>query len=240
VTNAEPPVEPDSGESAGGFAGTLNSTPKVIGAITALIGAVTGLLIALNKVGFLGDGEGGGGGTTTTEEAEGLFQPIERPSGRVQFDGKTMYVRVNSPRAPLVHLADQGEALQDVAMSSRVQWVSGSDDYGFSLLCRYRNPKNYYLLGVLSGGRYNIARYRNGQLTRLTRGSSTLITQRENDVTVRCVGESPTTLTLEVNGRRIGQVTDPAGLPGGNIGFRVGTGGAPVTTSFEDFLLNHF
>jgi hypothetical protein len=32
--------------------GFMGSTPRVIGAITALIGALSGLLIALNKAGF--------------------------------------------------------------------------------------------------------------------------------------------------------------------------------------------
>jgi len=213
----------------------------VITAIAALIGAVSGLLIALNKAGVLGDGGGGGSsGTTTTEEADSLFQAGRSPAGRVYFDGKTMYVRVNNAKAPMVLRADQSDPLQHVAMRTRVRWVSGATDYGFSLLCRYRNPKNYYLLAVLSGSRYNIARYRDGRLTSLTRGfqTSTYIGEDDNDVKASCVGESPTTLTLEVNGHRIAQASDPAGLPAGNIGIRVGTGESFVTTSFEDFVLS--
>ena len=242
MTDAEPPAGPEEADPTGGFASVLNSTPKMIGAITALIGAISGLLIALNKAGVLGDGEGGGSGTTTSEEAESLFTPGRSPAGRVYFDGKTMYVRVNDSNAPMVLRADQSESLQDISMNTRVRWVSGATDYGFSLLCRYKNPKNYYLLGVLSGGRYNIARYRDGQLTSLTRGfqTSNYIDDEENDVTVRCVGESPTTLTLEVNGQEIGQVSDPTGLPAGNVGLRVGTGESFLTTSFEDFVLKHF
>ena len=242
MTDAEPPLGSDDADSGGGFASLLNSTPKVIGAITALIGAVSGLLIALNKTGVIGDSGSSGTTTTTEEEAETLFKSGRSPAGRVYFDGKTMYVRVNNAKAPMVLRADQSDELQDVSMSTRVKWVSGATDYGFSLLCRYRNPKNYYLLGVLSGGRYNIARYRNGRLTSLTRGFQTSphIGQEENDVTARCVGESPTILTLDVNGRRIGQVSDPTGLPGGNVGLRVGTGESFVTTSFEDFVLKHF
>jgi hypothetical protein len=236
VTDVEPPSGPDDADSGGGFVSLLNTTPKVIGSITALIAAISGLLIALNKAGLLGDGN-----DPETEEAKSLFGPVDRPFGRVYFNGKTMYVHANGKTTPLVHLANQVEALQDVAMSTRVRWESGAADYGFSLLCRYRNPKNYYLLGVLSGGRYNIARYRDGQLTSLTRGfqQSPHIAPDENDVTVRCVGDRPTTLTLEVDGRQVGEVSDAVGLPGGNVGIRVGSGESFVTLSFEDFLLKY-
>jgi hypothetical protein len=236
VSDPEPPVAPDDAESAGGFASFLNSTPKMIGAITALIGAVSGLLIALNRVGLLGDGNG-----SSSEEAETLFGPMTRPVGRVYFDGKTMYVRAAMPRTPLIHLADQEKELQDVAMTTHVRWVSGARDYGYSLLCRYRNARNYYLLAVLSGGRYNIARYRNGRLTSLTRGiqQSTYVEDDANDIVARCVGESPTTLTLESNGHVIGRVTDAEGLAGGNVGIRVGSGESFVTFRFEDFVLKY-
>jgi hypothetical protein len=243
VTDAEPPAGPDDAEAGGGFASLLNTTPKVIGAITALIGAVSGLLIALNKAGLLGDGNGNGNGTSTSKGVKSLFGELTRPIGRVYFDvdGKTMYVRAAMPRTPLLHLADQDKLLQDVAMTTRVRWVSGGTDYGVSLICRHRNARNYYLLGVLSGGRYNIARYRDGRLTSLTRGiqQSSFVNDEANDVVARCVGESPTTLTLEANGHVIAQVTDPQGLPGGNIGIRVGSGESFVTCRFEEFVLKY-
>jgi uncharacterized membrane protein len=52
----EPPAGSDESDSPSGglsgFMGFMGSTPRVIGAITALIGALSGLLIALNKAGF--------------------------------------------------------------------------------------------------------------------------------------------------------------------------------------------
>jgi hypothetical protein len=237
LTDADPSSGPDDEVSGSGLSAFLSSTPRVIGSITALIGAISGLLIALNKVGLLG-----GGDVTTSRVAHGLFSPIKRPIGRVYFDGTTMYVKAAQPRTPLLLLADQDKELQDVAMSMRVKWMSGASDYGYSLLCRYRSSRNYYLVGVLSGGRYNIARYRNGALTSLTRGiqHSNYIEDGENDVTVRCVGDNPTTLTLEVNGRKVGSAKDPSGLEGGNIGMRVGSGESTVTLAFEDFVLKYF
>jgi len=238
MTDPDLPSVPDDDSSGSGVSAFLSSTPKVIGSITALVGAISGLLLALNKAGLLGGGEAE---ATPSKPAESLFGAMTRPIGRVYFDGTTMYVKAAQPRTPLLLLADQDKALQDVAMSTSVTWMSGAGDYGYSLLCRYRSARNYYLLGILSGGRYNIGRYRNGVLTSLTRGiqSSGQIDDRTNDVVARCVGDNPTTLTLEVNGRTIASARDPSGLEGGNVGLRVGSGESTVTLRFEDFVLKY-
>jgi len=150
-------------------------------------------------------------------------------------------VKAAQPRTPVLLLADQDKQLQDVAMSTSVTWMSGASDYGYSVLCRYRNSRNYYLVGVLSGGRYNMARYRDGALTSLTHGiqQSNYIDDAENEVTVRCVGDDPTTLSLEVNGHPVGSAKDPTGLEGGNVGMRVGSAESTVTLRFEDFVLKY-
>lgn len=77
-------------------------------------------------------------------------------------------------------------------------------------------------------------------MTSLTNGfrTSTYVDEKENDVVARCVGERPTTLTLEVNGHVVAQVSDPDGLRGGNVGIRVGSNRSVVTLSFEGFDLN--
>ena len=236
MTDPEPPAS-DGDPSGSWFSTFLSSTPRVIGSITALIGAISGLLIALNRVGILDNG----GTTSTSKPAQSLFGPMKRPIGQVYFDGTTMYVKAAQPGTPLLLLADQDKQLQDVAMSTSVTWMSGASDYGYSLLCRYRNSRNYYLVGVLSGGRYNIARYRDGALTSLTHGiqRSTYIDDAQNEVTVRCVGDDPTTLSLEVNGHTVGSVNDRTGLQGGNVGMRVGTLESFVTLRFQDFVLKY-
>ena len=205
MTDPEPPPGPDGDASGSWFNTFLSSTPRVIGSITALIGAVSGLLIALNKVGILGDG-----GTTTSKPAQSLFSPMKRPVGSVYFQGTTMYVTVAQPQTPVLLLANQTKQLQDVAMRTVVSWVSGASDYGYSLLCRYRNSRNYYLVGVLSGGRFNIARYRDGALTSLTHGiqQSTYIEDGENDVTVRCVGDDPGEPGARRESDRLGELID--------------------------------
>jgi hypothetical protein len=236
LDDLQPPDEsPDSG-AGGGLGSFLNSTRNVIGAITGLILAISGLLVALNKVGIL---DGGDGDEATTETRP--FGPITRPIGRVYFDGETMYVRAAQAGRPLLHLADLEKPLRDVALSARVSWVSGARDYGMSFVCRYDSSSNYYLLGVLSDGRYNIGRYRDGRLVSLTGGiqQSTEIDEDANDITARCVGDDPTTLTLEVNGRTVAKEQDPNGIATGNVGIRAGSSESFVTFRFENVALSY-
>jgi hypothetical protein len=119
--------------------------------------------------------------------------------------------------------------------------VSGAADYGTSFVCRYESNRNYYALGVLSGGRYNIVRYRDGRLVSLTGGirRSGLIRDRMNDVTARCVGNDPTTLTLVVNGSVVAERQDPDGIESGNVGVRASSSESFVTVRFDDFTLRY-
>jgi hypothetical protein len=194
------------------------------------------LLIALNRAGVLGGDDSET--TTETKPTTGLFSQINRPNGqRVYFDGETMYVRAARP--PLVHVANLDEPLSNVSMKGRVSWVSGASDYGMSFVCRYADSQNYYLLGVLSGRRYNIARYRDGRIISLTGGiqRSTAIDEDTNDVTARCVGDDPTTLSLEVNGRPVATKQDPDGIESGNVGVRAGSNESFVVFRFDEFEL---
>ncbi len=234
------PPEGSDDSGIGGLLGSLfGSLPRVIGSITGLVAAVTALLVALNKAGILG-GDNGGGQTTTSGPVGSLFGSFTRPSGRVYFDDETMYVKAAQPGRPLVHLADLEEPLTDVTISSRVDWVSGARDYGVGLICRYENSSNYYVLAVLSAGRYSIVKYRKGKLTPLTGIKETSAVHDDgNEITARCVGERPTTLTLEANGQTVGSVQDTDGIESGNIGVRVGSSESFVTCRFDDFVLKH-
>jgi hypothetical protein len=239
----EPPDGSDS-EPGGGFGigSFLSTAPRAIGSITALIGAVTGLLIALNKVGILG-GDGGTDTTTTTTEMTGrLFSEVTQPMGQVYFDGETMYVKAAIARHPFKALANQKDALQDVKVSARVKWVSGSNGYGVGFICRYESNANYYLLAVLTGGRYNIVRYRDGKLISLSHGiqENSAVDDDVNDITARCVGDNPTRLTLQANGVTLAALDDPDGIESGNVGVRLGSNESFVTLRFDDFVLKYF
>jgi hypothetical protein len=232
----------EDAETGGGLSAFLSSAPRVIGSITALIGAITGLLIALNRTGVIG-GDGDDGGSTTpaeTVEAAGMYGPLTRPIGRVYFDGATMYVKAAMPSRPLIHLANLDKALGDVSMSARISRVSGASDYGVGFICRYESPASYYLLAVLSGPRYNLVRYRDGKPISLSGIKPTgAVSEGENTITAKCVGDEPTALTLQANGQTVGTAKDADGIETGNIGVRVGSSESFVTLRFDDFVLKY-
>jgi hypothetical protein len=239
LTDLEPPEPPETG-TGGGVSSFFSNTRNLIGGITGLIVAISGLLIALNRVGILGDDEEEV--RTETTRPAGLFGPMTRPEiGSVSFDGETMYVRASQPGTRLLHLADLEEPLDNVSMSARVSRVGRARDYGVAFICRYADSGNYYFLAVLSGGRYNIGRYRDRRLVSLTGGlkRSSHIEEDSNEITVRCVEDDPTTLTLEVNGSTVAKRQDANGIERGNVGFRVGSDTSVVRLRFEDFRLTY-
>lgn len=242
MADSEPSPGSDDADATGGLSSLLNTTPRVIGSVTALIGAVTGLLIALNRAGVIGSGSGDGGThSTSTDDGSPLFGPKTQGGGEgtVRLEDGTLYVTALEPGHGVRVLADQESPLRDVSLSAHVEWVSGADDWSFSLLCRFQDRLNYYLLGVIpSTHRYNIARYRDGKLRSLTglRKSDT-IRDDDNDVQVRCVGGPDTTLTLVVNGEMLARYTDRAGIDSGNVGIRAGSATGTVTTSFGGLVL---
>jgi hypothetical protein len=241
VSDHEPPLGPEDSESTGALSAFLSSTPRVLGSVTALIGAISGLIIALEKAGVIGGDSGTAVTQVTTsgQDAKSLFAPGPRATGDVRFEDGTMYVTAKTPRHGVRVLADPPVSLQGVELSARVKWESGAGDWSFALVCRSEDSRNYYLLGVTSSGKYNIAKYRDGRLRPLTGlRQSDAIDSRENRVRVRCADYRPTTLTLAVNGETLVSITDGNDdIESGNVGLRVGSTEDVVTCSFNDFLL---
>ena len=224
---------------AGGGGSFWTSFPAILTASAVFLGAVVSAVVALR------DDDGGGGSAaaaTTIAPPSGSehFVAVTRPSGRVYFDGGTMFVKASQPSQPMLVLAEGEEPLRDVGMSARAERVSGATDYGVGFVCRYANGGNYYLLSVLSGGRYQIVRYRKGKPVSLTGGfrTSDAIDDDANELGARCVGHDPVILTLRAGGRDVATVRDrDAGIEAGNVGIRLGTSESVVTCSFEDFEL---
>jgi hypothetical protein len=244
---AEPagPAGPD--DSGSGIIGFLSGSRNLIATIATLIGAVSGLVLALNKAGIIGgDDPDVVSGTTTeptvTEKPPGrLFPEARRPNGNVYYDGETMYVKTKLPRQRFLHLADLEDPLEDVSLRGRIAWVSGASDYGAGFVCRYANAANYYLLSVLSDGRYNILRYRAGKPVSLTGGiqRSSAVRDGANEVTARCVGRDPVSVRLIVNGETLASKTDGDGIESGNVGIRVGTDESVATFRFDGVALRY-
>jgi hypothetical protein len=228
---------PSDTDSGGGSFWT--SLPALLTASAVLIGAIVSAVVTLTK-----DDDGDAAAATTSQTSTGttgdrFFRELTRPLGRVYFEGETMLVKASQPGRPLLVLAESDEAIADVRLGAHVEWVSGAKDYGVGFVCRYADAGNYYLLSVLSGGRYHIVRYRRGKPVSLTGGIQTsgAVDDTANDVFARCVGTDPVTLTLTVGGQQVATVRDADGIDGGNVGIRVGTSESVVTTSFRRFEL---
>lgn len=240
----EPPAGSDDSDSPtgglSGFMGFMGSTPRVIGAITALIGALSGLLLALNKAGILGNG----GPTSSTPGTTTVAEPFG-PNGQGGGDGDVelkdgaLYVTANEPGHGVRVLADPESTSTSTTLTARARWVEGERDWSFALVCRFQGSRNFYLLGVIPiKHQYNIARYRDGRLTSLSGlQRSDAIRGNDNRVTARCIGKQPTTLTLKVNGETLPSVRDPNGLEYGNVGIRVGSSVGVVTCAFSELEL---
>jgi hypothetical protein len=215
----------------------------MISGVAALIGAVTGLVIALNKAGVLGSGNAASTvsttqtGGTTTDAGTPLFGPkTQGGDGRVWVENGTLYINARERQHGVRVLADQDNPPADVSLSSSVKWVSGDRDWSFSILCRFRDSRNFCLLGVIPPKRlHNIAVYRARRLRSLSGlRPSDAIRKDQNKVTATCTGSDPTVLSLKVNGETVKTVYIPSGLDGGNVGVRAGSAVGPVTTAFDD------
>jgi hypothetical protein len=232
---SEGDLGPSDSDSGGGSFWT--SLPALLTAAAVLIGAIVSAVATLRD-----DDDDAVAATTapvtTQVEVAAPFAPFTRPSGRLYFEGETMFVKAAQPGRPLVALAESETALADVRLDARIEWVSGARDYGVGFVCRYADAANYYLLSVLSGGRYNVVRYRRGKPQSLTgMRTSAAIEAEGNDLTARCVGSDPVVLTLAVDGRDVATARDADGIDRGNVGVRVGTSESVVTCSFRDFEL---
>ena len=234
--------EGDPGPVDAGSGGSFwTSLPALLTASAVLLGAVVSAVVALRDDDDSGMSAGGQTTTTTSgpEESEYLVA-VTRPAGRIYFEDGTMFMKASKPAQPMLALAERDEPLRDVGLKAHAEWVSGAKDYGIGFVCRYANAGNYYLLSVLSGGRYHIVRYRKGRPVSLTGGiqTSAAIDEDANDVEARCVGSEPVILTLTVGGRDVARARDAAGIEEGNVGLRLGTSESVVTCAFRDFELN--
>jgi hypothetical protein len=228
---------PSGTDSGGGSFWT--SLPALLTASAVLIGAIVSAVVTLTD----DDGGSPDAGTipaiSTGPDTGRHFAAMTRPLGRVYFEDETMFVKASQPGRPLLVLAEAEEALADVRLGADIAWVSGAKDYGVGFVCRYADAGNYYLLSVLSGGRYHIVRYRRGKPVSLTGGiqTSTAVEDAGNEVAARCVGNDPVSLTLAVGGQDIATARDTHGIERGNVGIRLGTSESVVTCAFRGFEL---
>ncbi|NIM93734.1 MAG: hypothetical protein GTO18_08495 [Anaerolineales bacterium] len=134
-----------------------------------------------------------------------------------------------------------GLEFSDVRISVIAEKKEGPDDNVFGVLCRYKDPQNFYFFMISSDGFAGVGLYVNGVRRILTGDSmfpSSAINQGNEPNTLRadCVGSR---LTFIVNGKQIYDLEDES-LIAGDVGLIAGTydeGGIKI--EYDDFLVKN-
>jgi len=117
-----------------------------------------------------------------------------------------------------------GLNFSDVIIEVSATKTNGPEDNVFGILCRYRDPQNFYFFLISSDGYAGIGLYHDGKRTLLSGDSllpSEAIVQASatNTLKVQCVED---TLTLDVNGSLVYEVQSNT-LKNGDVGLIAGT-----------------
>jgi len=118
-----------------------------------------------------------------------------------------------------------------IQVEMNVQSPTGSGDSG--VLCRYRDPENYYLFSVSEDGYFGIFKKVGGKFTPLLDWTYSPAVTWYTPVTLTAVCDGET-LILGIGGNILGQVSDNS-LQEGNIGLEAGSWAQPgFGVSFDD------
>jgi serine/threonine protein kinase len=144
-------------------------------------------------------------------------------------------IYVNKPN--MFYWANPGLDFSDVTMEVDASKVGGPDNNFFGLICRYRDPYNFYMLAISSDGYYSIRKYENGEFSYLGPDHwvfSTGIHQGKTTNQIRgdCIGD---TLTLFANGTKLAEVTDKT-FTAGDLGLTA----ASLKLAGTDILFDNF
>jgi hypothetical protein len=125
----------------------------------------------------------------------------------------------------------------NVRLEVEARKIGGMDDNDFGLICRYKDPDNFYFFIISSDGYYGIGKYVHNNMSLIEMDmmqTSDLINQGEanNQIRADCVGDL---LTIYINGQKAAEVRDSS-LKEGDVGMIAGTFASPGTDIlFEQF-----
>ena len=206
----------------------------VLGVATIVIGVVDPF-----------DRDGGEDDEPEATASPTYFNDHDGDTGQIWSEDGATYFKALLPGRRLIATAQVGNVDR---FRVRGTYVSGATGYGMGLVCRREQADRYYLLSITSTGkggqglgRYAISKYENGEAKQpllIPLSDSGVIDRRQNTLEARCEGEGPVTLTLLVNGTRVGAAVDTeTPIARGGIGLRISTPTPPVTVRFDRFQL---
>lgn len=129
----------------------------------------------------------------------------------------------------------------DVLIDVTVRKIGGPNNNVFGIICRYREPNNFYFFLISSDGYAGIGIYQDGERTLLT-GETMLpsdsinIGEEANKIQIECVGE---VLSLTINDVEIYQVKSSE-FRSGDVGVIAGSYNSPgVEIEFDEFFVRN-
>jgi hypothetical protein len=136
--------------------------------------------------------------------------------------------------------ASRGKRFSDVDIGVEVRQTSGPNDGNFGLLCRFREPTQFYYFSITGDGFYAILKV-DGDVAEVLTGlgylpSQVILTNGQlNSMRAVCEGDM---LTLYVNGEQVVSVRDDA-LPRGDVGMAVGAGpSGSIRVQFDEIVVS--
>jgi hypothetical protein len=144
---------------------------------------------------------------------------------RVGVSKGTYHIAVRRPTALVVARSRSAvrtlASAADVRVDVRARISGGSAENVFGVICRYRDDRHYYRVGVSSKGEYRVDKQSGDQSIQLQNWRKSVAIQRKkaNRLQVSCIGGAngrPVMVALSVNGRRVAQVVDQGRFYGGS------------------------
>lgn len=158
--------------------------------------------------------------------------------GSAGYHADAYRISVIEPNTDL--FTNPGLSFKDVTVEVSAWREDGPDDNSFGVICRYRNPQNFYAAQISSDGYAGIFRMKEGKyellgLEKMVPAPAVLGGSASNIIRFDCTGPA---LILSVNGSPIDYREDDS-FESGDVGLIAGTFANPgVIISFDDFIVN--
>ena len=166
------------------------------------------------------------------------WDQIQSSAGSTGYHADMFRISVTAPNTDL--FSNPGLSFKDIVVEVNARREEGPDDNSFGVICRYRDPQNFYSGQISSDGYAGIFRMKEGKyqllgMDKMVPAPAVLGGATLNAIRLECIGHA---LILSVNGSPVDYREDDS-FESGDVGLIAGTFGVPgVTISFDDFIVN--
>jgi hypothetical protein len=172
-------------------------------------------------------------------DTDGGWETVENEFGSTGYYNGAYRIFINQPDYYLWS-NPRDQVFIDVRIEVDATKMAGPDTNDIGVICRYKDPGNFYVFSISSDGYYGVSKFINGeeqwigmeapQLDNVTIRTGTAT----NHIRADCIQQK---LSLHVNGKHLIDVID-GDLSQGNVGLIAGTWDTPGTdVLFDNFLV---